>query len=276
MKRIVLCADDYGQASTISKAIIALIQHGRISATSCIVNYPDWLTQASWLSPFQNKIDIGLHFNLTEGKPLSSAYIAKYGDSFFPLSRLLTKAFFRRLDRLAIEEELSAQIAAFVKAFDCLPNYIDGHQHVHQFPIIQQALINVYQNQFKGNEVYIRLAQQKIRYVDFRAILKNLIISVSGSKGLKKLLDQYHIPYNSSFAGIYSFVNTENYKQFFTGFLRQVDDKGLIMCHPGLEAQNGDDEIAKARYIEYQYLMSQQFLIDCEKEGVSLGRFQSF
>jgi predicted glycoside hydrolase/deacetylase ChbG (UPF0249 family) len=63
-KRIVLCADDYGQAPAISQGIIELLNQSRLSATSCMVNMPDWPVSAKELLPFINYVDLGLHFNL--------------------------------------------------------------------------------------------------------------------------------------------------------------------------------------------------------------------
>src|SRR5262245_53147751 len=102
MRRIVLCADDYGQAPAISQGILELIQDQRISATSCLVNGPDWHEQAQALLTFKATVDIGIHLNLTEGQALSAEYIASYGKSFRPLSRLLARCFLRKIDKLII------------------------------------------------------------------------------------------------------------------------------------------------------------------------------
>ena len=90
-KRIVLCADDYGQAPAISDGIIELLKDQRLSAVSCMTNTPDWPIYAKNLLPFRLERDIGLHFNLTEGKPLSEQFRAKYGDQLFTLSTLMRK-----------------------------------------------------------------------------------------------------------------------------------------------------------------------------------------
>lgn len=91
-KRIVLCADDYGQAPAISQGILNLLDKKRLSATSCIVNSPYWEAHSQWLTQFIQQADIGLHLNLTEGKPLSAEYNQHYGTDFQPLSRLLCRA----------------------------------------------------------------------------------------------------------------------------------------------------------------------------------------
>ena len=156
-KRIVLCADDYGQAPTISAAILDLVQKERLTAVSCMVNSPFWQEHAALLLPFRAKIDVGLHFNLTEGRPLSAAFRAKMGDTFPSLLHLMGKSWWRRLNQAVIQAELRAQLDAFVNAMGELPDFLDGHQHVHQFPIIRAALVAVYADYFKAKRPYVRL-----------------------------------------------------------------------------------------------------------------------
>lgn len=270
-KRIVLCADDYGQAPEISQGIINLLVQNRLSATSCMVNTRYWAEHASWLIPFQQKIDIGLHFNLTEGRALSKEYARAHGECFLPLPQLLRSAFLRKIMRTAIEAECHAQIDAFQAALGCVPDFIDGHQHVHQFPVIRDALIHVHQQRLPLS--YIRLVKEKLRVTDVFKDFKKVVIYATGTQALERLLIQNNIPHNSLFAGIYAFKQADQYAHLFPGFLQAIKDRGLIMCHPGLNASNPLDSIAKARFAEYQYIVSDQFLEDCRGQEIAIGRF---
>ena len=141
MKRIILCADDYGQNEPISQAIIALLKKNRLSATSCMTTSASWSLHASWLSDFRDAADIGLHFNLTIGKPLSQALLNSHG--FMSLPKLIIYSYSGILNRAAITEELHSQLDHFEKALGCLPDFVDGHQHIHQLPMIRDVLLNV-------------------------------------------------------------------------------------------------------------------------------------
>jgi chitin disaccharide deacetylase len=270
-KRIVLCADDYGQAPAISQGIRSLIQNGRLSATSCLVNSPFWLEHAKWLHPFKSRIDIGLHFNLTEGKALSRQFIDTYGENLFPLSILMRKAFMRTVDSAVLEAELQAQLDTFISATDFSPTFIDGHQHAHQLPVVRDALINVYEKRLRKQKTYVRLVDVIIKASDFD--MKKIIIYLTGTNALKRLLKQHHIPHNPSFSGCYSFSKAHRYGSLFPRFLQESSDGGLIMCHPAFATSENEDPIAAARFKEYQYLFSNQFLIDCHEQGVKLARF---
>lgn len=274
-KRIVLCADDYGQAPTVSRGIITLIQNGRLSATSCMVNTNLWQEHAKWLLPYQGQIDVGLHINLTEGEPLSKQFLNKYGSRLFPLTTLMRRAFFRALDEKIIEAECEAQIHRFEQALGFLPRFIDGHHHVHHLPQVRSALLKVYEKHLRSQKTYVRLAQEKLNPTEFISDFKKVVIYASGTKALKALLVTHKIPHNQSFAGVYSFSKGPSYKEVFPLFLRKIDDGGLIMCHPGLSCPESEDSIAKIRYEEYRYFFSGQFLEDCIDHGVMIKRFVS-
>lgn len=271
-KRIVLCADDYGQAPSVSTGILNLVQQGRLSALSCLVTGSDWEVSACKLLPFKDKVAIGLHFNLTEGAPLSPRFEASYGKVLPPVSRLMLLALLRRLDQKVLEAEMEAQLDQFQAALGCLPDFIDGHQHVHQFPVVRDAVIAVYQRRYPACSVRLRLAKPILQPIDFIMDIKKTIIRLMGADAFERLLEQNQIPHNKSFSGIYHLKENSDYSKHFNVFLREIGEEGIIMCHPGLSAGNGEkeDPIAGARENEYRYFASEQFLEDCHEAGIRL------
>jgi predicted glycoside hydrolase/deacetylase ChbG (UPF0249 family) len=270
MKQIILCADDYGQNESISQAIITLLEKKRLSATSCMTTAPYWPQHAKWLHSFKDKAQIGLHFNLTEGAPLSSSLIKSHG--FMSLSKLLIQAYSGRLNAAAIEAELHAQLDKFEAEMGQLPLFIDGHQHVHQFPVIRNVLMKVYEERLRQCQCYVRCVYiPGFLYPKGRYYSKILILQVlSGSISFKKELIKRGIPHNSSFSGIYQFQDSANYRTIFPYFLQHITDQGLIMCHPGLNKGELFDSISKSRYDEFLYFDSMQFLSDCRSANVVL------
>ncbi len=268
MKKITLCADDYGQNQSISQAIIALLEKNRLSATSCMTTVPMWPEHAKWLHPLAHQADIGLHFNLTEGKPLSDILLNSHG--FMPLSQLLIKSYWRLLNAAAIEAELNAQLDAFEAAMGCMPDFIDGHQHIHQLPVIRDVLLKVYNQRLRKTDCYIRCVHDSKIYL--RLNIKKWMIQLLGAGGFKKRITRDKIPHNSSFSGIYHFSKGGQYSRIFPRFLAQIKDRGIIMCHPGLAPVDKADVIAESRFHEYLYLESNQFVLDCFQAGVVLDR----
>jgi chitin disaccharide deacetylase len=266
MKTIVLCADDYGQNQFISQAIIALLEQGSLSAVSCLTTAAEWQNAAKLLAPFKNKVDIGLHFNLTEG-PLAS------GMKAMPLSSLILRAYWRLLDAAKIERELNAQLDAFISAMGQLPDFLDGHQHIHQLPVIRDVVFKVYEQRLRQKGSYLRCVYDEQLFIQQPSI-KKLTIQLLGAGRFKRQLIKRNIPHNRGFSGIYSFKDAARYAHLFPLFLRNSSDKGLIMCHPGYLTDRGGDSIVAARSHEFHYLVSEQFKHDCSIAQVKLGRLE--
>src|ERR1051325_4453110 len=110
LRRIVLCADDYGLAPGVSHGILELLTAGRLSPTSCIVVYPEFTEDGPLLRPFFDQADIGLHFTLTSDRPLR---------------QLLLSGWLHRLHMRDVRDELARQLARFASVMGRSPAYID-------------------------------------------------------------------------------------------------------------------------------------------------------
>jgi chitin disaccharide deacetylase len=270
MTSIVLCADDYGQNAAISQAIVNLFEQKRLSATSCMVTAPAWVDSIKLLEPHKNKVDIGLHLNLTEGKPLSKSM-----DKFLPLRDLIIKTHTKKVEKEPIVTELSAQLDHFIETFGQLPDYLDGHHHVHQLPIVRDIVFDLYESKLREMGAYIRCTfdPASLKRVKDVAFLKQLVIQLSGGIVFRKELIKRKIPHNKSFAGIYNFTKSYEYSDLFPRFIKQVSDGGIIMCHPGLMGKE-EDMIATARHHEYLYFCSNAFNRERNKASLNIVRFK--
>ena len=263
MKQIILCADDYGQNTAISTGIRQLVAKRRLSAVSCMVTTPNWEASGTALKPYIDHIDIGLHFNLTEG-----AEFPKH-------NTLMRRALCRQIKQIEIENVLTTQLERFEKVMGFAPQFIDGHQHVHQLPVIRDALINIYQKHYQANKPYIRLAKMdSIRTaIKQPSFIKRLIIHMTGANALKQLLDKHNIPYNTQFAGVHNF-KSKHYAKIFAQFLPEANQSTLIMCHPGEMSSDHFDAIRQSRSKEFDFFNSDEFLQILEREQIQLCRFQ--
>lgn len=269
MKRLVLCADDFGQSPEVSAGIIALAEQRRLTATSCLVTSDYWLQCAPLLKPYKNIIDIGLHFNLTEGRPLTTMQRLAPSGKFTGVKSVMLRSMLHQLSKAEIEQELTAQIEKFRDALGFLPEYIDGHQHIHQFPIIRSALLNVYKRFYPDKAAYLRIIR-----IDKPRTVKEIILRWFGSKELHQLIHAADIPHNRTFAGVYSLDSAQDFRSLMQKFLAVSKTRGIIMCHPGLVSNDVNDEIAETRVEEFNYLASQNFMTDCQQAQVELVRFQ--
>jgi len=71
-RTLALCADDFGLAPGLSAGIARLAHAQRLTAVSCITNSPHWAAAAPLLNHLPDSVDVGLHLNFSEGRPLSA------------------------------------------------------------------------------------------------------------------------------------------------------------------------------------------------------------
>ena len=276
MKQVVLCADDFGLSEAISQGIIDLAEKSRISAISCITTHSDWIKYASFLKAYRSRLDVGLHFNLTEGTPLGPLPSFAPLDKFPSLPTVIMKAYSHQIKAPEIAEELTRQLDNFVATTGHLPDYIDGHEHIHHLPGIREAVFTVYEKHLRSRPVYLRVATNGLASLlkIYPGCIKASIITLTGASHFKKAVKARRIPHNHSFSGIYSFSKAKDYAKLFPQFLQQVQEGGLILCHPGRESLDFSDGLRQNRWYEYQYLNSEQFLEDCKLAKVKIGRLK--
>ena len=140
MARFVLTADDYAMTPAVTRGILACLEAGRITATGAMTNRPHWKSFAPQLGAFEGKADLGLHFNLTCGVPLTAMPRLAPGGELPKLPDILRAGSLRRLPLAEVAGELEAQLSAFEDAMGRMPDFIDGHQHVHAMPGVRRAL----------------------------------------------------------------------------------------------------------------------------------------
>lgn len=271
-KSIVLCADDYGLHEGINNGILSLVQQNRLSAVSCTMNFDKQKAAFVRLKHYEDIIDIGLHFNLTEGLALTGdSSVTDATGKFNEINQLLLQSVARRIKQKEVEKELHAQLDEFEAAFGRLPDFIDGHQHVHHLPLISDVLLQVYQQRLCKHRPYVRSVRLPWLQTLKERNLKIFIIQLTGARRFLKLLKQQQVPHNSSFSGFYNFDANLNYQMRFRAFLSTIQPGGLIMCHPGLFGL--DDPISMARQNECAYFASEAFVDDCATLGVNIERF---
>jgi len=268
MKKLTLCADDFGYNDSVSMAVLELIDLNRLSATSCMTDFPAWKKYAGELKRLESKCNIGLHFNLTDNIPCDKNDMQLYPS----LGVLMLKSLFGRIDKSYIEEEFNRQIEKFITEFGRLPDFIDGHQHVHQFPAIQDVIIKQIK-QYYSSETYPIIRVTAFVVAGKIDPLKSLIIANFGAKSFRSKLKSEGIPFNSAFAGIYDFRKSKNYPEYFKCWLTKMPDSTLMMCHPGLLVDKTDsDPIYAGRFHEYSFLKSAEFKLIIEEKNVSISR----
>ena len=262
-RRIVLCADDYGISPAVNVAIRDLIVRGRLSATSVMVTAPafDRFEAAALdaLNASGQRVAIGLHFTLTAPyRPLSEGYAPIRGGAFLPMPVTLAASLLGRLSPKALAAEAKSQVEAFRSAFGRTPDFIDGHQHVHIFPQVGEAVLNVAKELAPAAWLRQcgRTASVGAPWSNPKALLLDML-----SRRFRRRADALGVRTNPAFAGAYAFHDDADFAKMFPGFLDGLPDLSVVMCHPGFV----DDELKRLdplttlREREYAFLNGDAF-----------------
>jgi len=254
-RKIVLCADDYGLSPAVSRGIRELLDCGRLSATSCMVGFPEFAQDGPVLRSYLNRADIGLHFTLTTDRPLSS---------------VLVSGWLRRLNPKHIRAELSRQVNTFMSVVGAAPAYIDGHQHVHLLPAVREAVIEVAQR----IGAYVRLTREPIGFAMLQrpAWVDSAYLSWAAHP-MEQLANIHGVRTNCGFRGVRSFKETTSFRDLFRSMISGAVNGSVIMCHPGHvdDTLHARDPIHHQREEEFTYFASDGFLHDMRQAGLQLA-----
>ncbi len=274
-RTIWLCADDYGISPAVDGAIRELILRRRINATSVMVASPhfsaDEARALALLNTGEKRAAVGLHVTLTAPfRPLSEGFEPLRDGCFLPKREMMRLAILRRLRFEPLAIEVATQLRAFLTAFGCLPDFIDGHHHIHLFPQVRDAVLTVVAE--AAPRAWVRQcgrARAWRRLHDRRQLVLDVL-----SLGFRRKAARRGIPVNPAFAGAYDFAGRTDYARLFPRFLAGLPPGGLIMCHPGLAdaALKTLDPMTTQREQEYAFFDSDVFPGLLAKRGVALAR----
>lgn len=253
MTPLIIAADDYAQSAAIDQGILALVARSRLTAFSCLVLSPRWPAAARQITPeVRSKADIGLHLDFTQYAQNAPA----------ALPWLIVKSTLRSLSHKAVRAAIMTQCNRFEDALGTMPDYVDGHQHVHQLPQIREALIDVLTQRYQHRLPWLRIARPPAA-----SGFKAAIIGALGSSALAQLARQNGIRHTSALLGVYDFKgNTSEYGVRLAGWLEQASRSKpccALMCHPAMEigvsADDLQDPIHAARLNEYRIFANDRF-----------------
>jgi len=276
-RQLIINADDYGLTDGINQAVYDLAKFGTLTSTSVMVNCAMHTQQTIPPSKVKN-IGLGIHLNLTSGKPILppedlDSLVDEKGD-FHPANQ-----FFRDLNQInliQVEKEWRAQVVGFAIKFG-RPDHLDSHHHIHLLP----RLFPLFLQLASELQVPVRLP-----------ILWDLIPEVAelgDFHGLGSYIDPEMIEHDSRLiqgTGIrFPDYFIENFLPFLgkdSPLLKEVFHNlpfGVteLMCHPAYV----DDRLRQVssyvdeRHAERMSLQNSKLIQVLESEEIELIRFQN-
>lgn len=286
-RAIIINVDDLGLSRAVNDAVIHLAELGRIGASSYMVGGTITDSDINQLKKFN--VDVGLHLDLTGIFPS-----ALRGS----LKSIIIACYLRRFNPMQVTKVIKQQLDAFEDRFGRAPVFIDGHQHIHQFPVIRQCLINElsarYSVEISKGMLSARVTTPLVND------LKSWIIYGLGGYAWRKSCEYNRIPTNDRFGGVYGFdADSQQLATLWEQWLQNAPPSAdlssglltldtalpissanllptLIMCHPALPdngSNDWQDEIKAARELEYEWLISTELEDLLHKYQVRLLRW---
>lgn len=146
MRRLIVCADDFGRDVAVNEAVEAAFRDGILSSASLMVAAPaaaDAVARARRLDGLR----VGLHLVLIDGTPvLSSGELGGLvrHDGHFDDNQLRAglRYFFAPGSRARLAAEIRAQFEAF-RATGLALDHVNAHKHMHLHPTVARLLVEI-------------------------------------------------------------------------------------------------------------------------------------
>lgn len=260
---LAIVLDDVGLDRHIDEAAVELARNRRISALSCMVGAPHWSAAVPLLRALDPAAtDIGLHLDLT----LAPLRLAPRR-----LQQWAAGALTRRIDRPALLAEIEAQLDRFEADLGRPPAHVDGHQHVHQFPVIRELLCEALTRRSPARP-WLRVSDPAIiRGGGVGIGAKSLVIRLLGSAGLRRLAQRSGLPTSERLLGVYDFRGgAAGYAGWLDRWLSIARTGDVLMVHAA-NAIVADDPLGRARPDEFEVLGGWQLPLMLSRHDVAIG-----
>lgn len=258
---ILLSADDYAMTDGVSRSIEELARAGRLSAASALVTSRHWPELGRRLASLRGEIAIGLHFNLTLGRPLGSMPTLAPDGQFPGIGDLTQRALGGGIDPDEIAAEATRQIDRFESVAGYAPDYIDGHQHVHALAGIRDGVLMAIAARRLSPQPMIRDPGDSLAGMASRrtAVVKAMTLYWL-SRGFGPAARRAGLAVNDSFAGVSDFAPKQTEREFERAAIA-AGPVHIVMCHPGYpDAELAAlDPVVERRKVEHDALMRRDF-----------------
>ena len=256
MKKLIVAADDFAQNDAVDAGIVELIAAGRITAASCLTASSRWPQAARRLErDVRAKADIGVHIDLTEFVRPAGGHVG-----------LLFACYAGTLERRKLRALIDAQLQSFEDALATVPDYVDGHRHIHQLPRVRDELLAALIERYGARLPWVRVS----RAAGLGAGLKARIVSQLGGRDMAARCHAYGLACNERLLGFYDFSVGDHRARLRT-WLGQARDGDVLMCHPALRAE-ADDPIGPGRHQEFAAMRSDWWPQALAAESIVLAR----
>jgi len=146
LKRLIVCADDYGLDIAVNEAVEAAHRDGVLTCASLMVGAPAAVDAVARARRFPG-LRVGLHLVLVEGRPSAPlAAIADLVDAAGEFDGRMVCAGFRFFFLPRVRRQLAIEIRAQFEAFRAtglVLDHVNAHKHMHLHPTVAALIVSI-------------------------------------------------------------------------------------------------------------------------------------
>jgi predicted glycoside hydrolase/deacetylase ChbG (UPF0249 family) len=266
--KIIINADDFGFTKSVNEAVFTLAKRGTLTSTTVMVNMPYW-EEVDRLLEHPN-FGIGLHFNITQGKPILDAseistIVNSETGEFYEFKELRKRSKQGKINVNDVYKELKAQILLLKQHVGNRLTHMDSHQGIHKYKPVSNAILT-----FGKDNKELGLRSPHHLFITNAKSPEVVGIKNIFKFGVKRyIIELYYRKYNSTFRKYYIMPEGEllhlNLKKVdtFKALEKLKASEKLcieIPCHPATSiADLPKTKLTDKRLQEFEILSSESF-----------------
>lgn len=275
MQRIIVTADDYGMCNEVDRAIDAGIENGFITTTNVMLNMKT-LSDAADLRTRYPSLSVGIHWNVTTGKPISDpktipSLVDEMG-TFWSIGIFKRKYHNAEITPADLEKELEAQYSLFEKTCG-KPDYWNTHENssleTKAYKVFEKVAVR---HGIPATRTFQRVYYDK-RGLGFKRTLREFAVKNFFELWFKKIRRTFKMPT----ARVVSFDKISKTEEDVLLKALKKDGRDLIevVFHPAITADSPYfGNISAERVKEYQFVSSPDVRLKYEKAGFAFVGFR--
>ena len=249
MKKFILNADNFGKNSDYNRGVLNGYNNGFVTSASIVANGEAFDTAINEILPECQQLSVGVHLDITQGKPLTDANLLIDNTGGFSSTFL---SLIKAVNNDALLREIEAEFRAQIEKVQtvCKITHIDSVEHIHVIPKLFNLVCKLadeysipYVRTYKEELYFVRGLKYLINPHFYINLLKFIVISHYDSLD-KVILKSYpNLRTNNNIIGI-------TYSKIFDKLtleegLKTLDDEDdiLVECfiHPCSYLRNIND-----------------------------------
>jgi predicted glycoside hydrolase/deacetylase ChbG (UPF0249 family) len=272
MKQLIVNADDYARSPEVSAGILQAHLQGIVTSTTLLVNLPDARRAVEHAQELAPDLAIGLHLNLTLGKPCEpyTKVLVDEQGTFYSIGHWSTHPELVPLEE--IEAQWRLQIESF-KRYGIAIDHLDSHHHI---AAIREDIWELYLD--LAVELGCGVRPPYPGDISEQVLLQSFpepFVATARTKALPSMLKR-KIAHPSTFLA--SFFDEQATLDHLLVLLSNLPEGvSELMCHPGFSSPSLDQTSSYAlqREREVEILTHASVMRTVENLGIELVTYRS-